>query len=529
MDRPTDSPSVDRPLPHNLEAERCVLGPCLLDADAFSRCKPLEDSDFYRDAHRLIWRALERLDERGAGRDWITIKDALGEGDLERVGGPVYVMGLVDGLPHHSHVEDYAAIVREASRKRRAISAVSLVADQLLQGGEVAWEALDEVRHGVLDDAADDDEWHGLDEAQDTGGAWEAIASGLAWRRRVATIGGFAKAGKTTTLAGAAAGITYGVDWLSGDVRAPGRVLWLGAPGESPREEIRHLLVKAGLPPEPETLRRVVFQPVRQIDDVVAKLERLPIDGLELVVVDSLRGLLSASGVDENDSGAVRGILGKLAGLAERWDCAVDVVHHFRRDKEARRGDRMRGSGDILAGVDVTVEFDRTDDGASLTYSGREGAPVDDLFLDWHDGRYSVATGPSSPVGPGGGGGGSKGWTEEHREFVMAWRGEHPDGSASKCYEAMGDAGLKVRRQSFFAHFKTVPGTAGTETPAEGGSAVPVHREGTGEPTQADGTGAVPVDPVPGAVQVGASEPGGATGAGLGLRSAGGRRWTWTK
>ena len=86
---------------------------------------------------------------------------------------------------------------------------------------------------------------------------------------------------------------------------------------------------------------------MRRLSEIVQKLERKPIEGLQAVVVDSLRGLLSAHGADENDSGAVRDILGMLATIAESGP-GVLVLHHFRRDREAAKGDRMRGSGDIL-------------------------------------------------------------------------------------------------------------------------------------------------------------------------------------
>ena len=67
--------AVDRTLPHNLEAERSVLGAVLIHNDAFNQAaEVLTPRDFYRDAHRRIfysWTALvsvvglwQRHDER---------------------------------------------------------------------------------------------------------------------------------------------------------------------------------------------------------------------------------------------------------------------------------------------------------------------------------------------------------------------------------------------------------------------------------------------------------------------------------
>ena len=52
----------ERPLPHNLEAEKCVLGAVLIHNDAFNHAAELLDSrDFYRDAHRRIFDKLSLI------------------------------------------------------------------------------------------------------------------------------------------------------------------------------------------------------------------------------------------------------------------------------------------------------------------------------------------------------------------------------------------------------------------------------------------------------------------------------------
>ena len=68
------------------------------------------------------------------------------------------------------------------------------------------------------------------------------------------------------------------------------------------------------------------------------------------------------------------------------------VVHHFKKDLDIPVGHRFRGSGDWGAVVDVIIEFDRTDDGAKLTYEGRRGAPVDPLHLAWFHHGYTATS-----------------------------------------------------------------------------------------------------------------------------------------
>ena len=135
---------------------------------------------------------------------------------------------------------------------------------------------------------------------------------------------------------------------------------------------------------------------MRPTAGIVAALTKHAPADLKLVVIDSARGLLTADGGEEDRSDDVRRTLGAVA----KWqadhgaDVAVVAIHHMRRDREARTGDRTRGSGDWLAAVDVVIEFDQTATGAKLTYSGRTGAPVAPLFLTWRDGRFMMGRPP---------------------------------------------------------------------------------------------------------------------------------------
>ena len=102
-----DAVASERTLPHNLEAEKCVLGAILIQNEAFNRAAELIDSnDFFRDAHRRIFDTMVDLSERGHAIDFVTLKDELlRSGDLDEVGGPAYVASLVDGVPRSANVD----------------------------------------------------------------------------------------------------------------------------------------------------------------------------------------------------------------------------------------------------------------------------------------------------------------------------------------------------------------------------------------------------------------------------------------
>ena len=110
-------------LPHNLEAERSVLGAILIHNDAFNVAAEVIDSgDFFRDAHRRVFDKMVDLNERNQVIDLVTLKDELGRsGDLDEVGGAAYIAALADGVPRSTNVEHYARIVKEKATLRDLI------------------------------------------------------------------------------------------------------------------------------------------------------------------------------------------------------------------------------------------------------------------------------------------------------------------------------------------------------------------------------------------------------------------------
>ena len=143
---------MDRTLPHNLEAERCVLGAVLINNHAFNQASEIIDSeDFYRDAHRRIFDRMVSLSERSLPIDLVTLKDELGRaGELDDVGGPAYIAGLTDGVPRSANIEHYARIVKERSTLRRLIQATSDVLARAHDAEEDADLLLDEAERSIF-------------------------------------------------------------------------------------------------------------------------------------------------------------------------------------------------------------------------------------------------------------------------------------------------------------------------------------------------------------------------------------------
>jgi replicative DNA helicase len=148
---------AERTLPHNLEAERSVLGAILLHNDAFNLAAEVVDAkDFYRDAHRRIFDKMVKLVERGGAIDLVTLKEELGRsGDLDEVGGPAYITALVDGLPRSMNVEHYARIVKEKATLRNLIFSATKILATAYEAEEEADVILDQAEHAIFEIADD--------------------------------------------------------------------------------------------------------------------------------------------------------------------------------------------------------------------------------------------------------------------------------------------------------------------------------------------------------------------------------------
>ena len=149
--------AAERTLPHNLEAERSVLGAILVHNDAFNlAAQVIDERDFYRDAHRRIFDKMIALNERGAAIDFVTLKEELARaGELDEVGGPAYVASLADGVPRATNVEFYARIVKEKSTLRNLIYAANKILSNAYEAEQDADLILDEAESAIFSVADD--------------------------------------------------------------------------------------------------------------------------------------------------------------------------------------------------------------------------------------------------------------------------------------------------------------------------------------------------------------------------------------
>jgi replicative DNA helicase len=124
--------------PHSVEAEQAVLGSLLLVNTAWDRVGDLlVEADFYRQDHRLVWRAISKLVEAGKPADVLTTTDALKvSGELDRIGGLSFLHNLASGVASAANIRRYAEIVRDRAIVRRLIEASIAITDAAYTPGQ---------------------------------------------------------------------------------------------------------------------------------------------------------------------------------------------------------------------------------------------------------------------------------------------------------------------------------------------------------------------------------------------------------
>lgn len=345
--------SETRVSPHNLEAERSVLGAILIEPEVFSvAAAHVDASAFFRKAHALAFDAITALVDRKEAIDIVTLVHELERaGNLEACGGPAYIAALTDGVPRSTNVKDYARIISEDAARRSLILHANRIIEHAYVGERpvadivlAATEHLSQIGEGRK-------RHHGTPVIVTIADvAPEAIR--WLWPGRLAF-------GKLTVIAGNP-GLGKSIISLDAGARASAGRSW---PGGSPgigainvlaivaedgiADTIRPRLDNAGA----DVSRVHVLKAIRigrsdravqlaDVDGIEAAIEKT---GARLVIIDPLSAYLGDT--DSHRDADVRGLMTPIVELAERKDAAILAVMHL--SKTAGRSAIHRASGSV--------------------------------------------------------------------------------------------------------------------------------------------------------------------------------------
>ncbi len=124
--------SLQKLPPQNVEAEQMVLGAILIENDSMNKVVDIvSPDDFYKDAHRRIFKVMLDMFETGEAIDLVTLPDAIGAKiGLESVGGASYLAYLVSLVPTAANIKNHARIVREKAILRKLIHSATDIITQ---------------------------------------------------------------------------------------------------------------------------------------------------------------------------------------------------------------------------------------------------------------------------------------------------------------------------------------------------------------------------------------------------------------
>jgi replicative DNA helicase len=395
--------TAERTLPHNLEAERSVLGAILVHNDAFNLAAQVIDSgDFYRDAHRRIFDRMVALNERHDAIDFVTLKEELSRaGELDEVGGPAYVASLADGVPRATNVEYYARIVKEKSTLRNLIYAANKIITNAYEADQESDLILDEAESAIFA-VADDRLKAGFVGMRDLVKESFPKIEQLFEQKRLITgvptgfvdvdemtrglqagdlviIAARPSMGKTSLVLNIAQYVASLGDHVVGffslemskeslflrlltsEAQIDGHRLMSGAIGGNDYHRISHALEKLNS-------MKLFIDDTANIGvlEMRAKSRRLQSEhGLSLLVVDYIQ-LMSGRGRFENRTLELASISRSLKGLAKELNVPIIVLSQLSRAPESRSDHRpqlsdLRESGALEQDADVVVLIYRDD------------------------------------------------------------------------------------------------------------------------------------------------------------------------
>src|SRR2546422_11244513 len=146
-------PVLQRALPHNVDAEKSLLGAVLVNNENYYRLiELLRPEDLYLDAHRIILRQMIALVERSRAIDLVTLQEELlRAAQLEGAGGIGYLASLLDGIPHLINIEHYIKIIREKALLRQMVNATNKIMAECFDQAAPAEEILDRAEKALFD------------------------------------------------------------------------------------------------------------------------------------------------------------------------------------------------------------------------------------------------------------------------------------------------------------------------------------------------------------------------------------------
>jgi hypothetical protein len=355
----------ERPLPHNLDAERAIIGAILLAGPRTERVEEalrcVQCTDFFLPQHRVIFRHMKRLHQQNKPtNDIVLLYESLeATQELEAAGGVAYVSSVPDGLPRVANLSHYVEIVKMKALLRQKAHIAETILAKLRNANGNAAEVLRDIsalsaplreeigQKRILNFKS------GSEFAAFTEDRIEWIIPGYVAKGATTELGAKVKMGKTTLNLNMVRAAAEGQNFL-GKPTLKSSTVYLT---EQPPVSFRQAIERAGLLSR-DDFRFLLHSDARTIPwpelaaAAVGECKRV---GATLLVVDTLGQFAGLLGDSENNSGDALAAMQPLQRAASEG-IAVVIVRHERKSG-GDVGDSGRGSSAFAGAVDIVLSL----------------------------------------------------------------------------------------------------------------------------------------------------------------------------
>ena len=394
LSSPTDR-SRDLLPPHCPEAERGVLGCCLLDIrKAVAALKAGINSRWFYDArHAQIFSVLSDMGSNGGGDLLVATLRLRERGKLDAIGGVAYLNELQNAVPSAENLDFYIPDLQDHFRRRQILDITGrlnlLAYDPTANSAQVLADTATVLE--VLHRQADTNALPEIICAEDLLATEMAdppeLIAGVLHQGSKLIVGGSSKSYKTWTLADLAISVASGSPWLGFDTVA-GKVLYINLEIQAGffRRRVAELLRVEQV----ELQRRLEIWNLRgcaaDYQVLIPKIRtRIRDAGHALVIIDPTYKLLG--GADENSATDISALLNAVENLAVTTGAAVAMAGHFAKGNAAAKDtiDRISGSGVFARDPDSLITFTKHEEEGAFTVDLvlRNLPPVEPFVVKW--------------------------------------------------------------------------------------------------------------------------------------------------
>lgn len=440
--------TLGKVLPQAIELEEAVLGALLIESKAYTEVESiLQTNDFYVESHQIIYKSIQNLTLKRKPVDLLTVIEELrSTGELDTIGGPVFIAQLSEKVSSAAHIIYHSQIIQQKAKARKVIRMASEIVDQAydetvdiaetIEGLEMSLTELTSTSGNFQSVSMGDALTEALDTAAKTQelrekGIQIGVPTGLnsldeifagGWTAPdLIILGARPSMGKTQhALSFAKAAASAGKDTLFVSIEMKRTQLVNRYLLEDDRINSRHL--KSGLmSPEEWTamdekagqlwnlkLHIADHHNIRYINNLKSEARRMYRQGkLKLMIIDYL-GLIRTNLKFQSRQIEIGYITGELKNLAKELDIPIILLSQLKRPKEGLairepQLDDLRESGDIEQDADIVLFIHKPDyynaevtdskgvpwknRGKLLVAKYREGARNQPVIFH-HDSRY---------------------------------------------------------------------------------------------------------------------------------------------